>query len=280
MKDKIDILSSIGFIVTKPQKGPHFKFAHAHQDIEINYILDGEIRYLIGDQIHRVLPHQPFIFWGGYPHQVLEKSIDIEGVWITLPLFWSSHSSYPNHFQQHLLQGKIIEVQHQNALQQTIQTEQFKNWLKFYQSQKQDNIRIILLELEAWFIKITQNLSFSKSSHQHSDKSIEKIVEVTNYLSKNYYRELNLEEIAQHIGLHPKYLCQIFKKQCGTSLWNYLSHLRIAHAQHLLVSTNLSILDIAYKVGFQSLTPFYLAFKKFNPKEKPLDFRKRCSHPL
>jgi AraC-like DNA-binding protein len=47
----------------------------------------------------------------------------------------------------------------------------------------------------------------------------------------------------------------------GISYIHYLNDVRLAHARNLLVSTNLSILEIAQKSGFENASYFNRKFK-------------------
>jgi transcriptional regulator GlxA family with amidase domain len=68
---------------------------------------------------------------------------------------------------------------------------------------------------------------------------------------------------------------RVFRKQCGASVWEYLTRLRVAHAQRLLITTNLKVLDVAMESGFGSVAPFYAAFAAHTQGLRPLDYRRR-----
>lgn len=83
----------------------------------------------------------------------------------------------------------------------------------------------------------------------------------------------SVRDIAEELGLHPKYLMQNFKRTFGIGLWEYVMRTRIARAQHLLLTTDLSVTDAAMESGFSTLSAFYRAFKKYSNGEKPGAFR-------
>lgn len=60
----------------------------------------------------------------------------------------------------------------------------------------------------------------------------------------------------------PVYLSRTLKKELGTSFITLMTQTRIQKAIHLLNSTDLSILDIAERVGYDSQHYFSTAFKK------------------
>jgi len=58
-------------------------------------------------------------------------------------------------------------------------------------------------------------------------------------------------------------------------VWEYLTRLRVSHAQRLLITTDLKVLDIAMESGFASVAPFYAAFAAHTPGLRPLDYRRQ-----
>jgi AraC-like DNA-binding protein len=73
------------------------------------------------------------------------------------------------------------------------------------------------------------------------------------------------------------YFCKMFKKFAGVNFTEYVSRIRIEKARNLLLNPNLRISEIAYEVGFQSLTHFNRVFKKVLG-QSPTDFRVHLKH--
>ena len=84
-----------------------------------------------------------------------------------------------------------------------------------------------------------------------------------------------MQAIASHAGLHPKYLMRVFKKLCGVSVWEYLTRLRVSHAQRLLITSDMKVLDVAMESGFSSVAPFYAAFAAHTRGIRPLRYRRQ-----
>ncbi|MDY0234929.1 MAG: Ada metal-binding domain-containing protein [Gudongella sp.] len=83
--------------------------------------------------------------------------------------------------------------------------------------------------------------------------------------------ELN-EEISQ-LGITQHRLREIFKEEYGVTLTKYISNLQLEEGKRLLVETDEKIIDIAYSIGFGSLSSFYRFFKKQTGKS-PAVYRK------
>jgi transcriptional regulator GlxA family with amidase domain len=92
---------------------------------------------------------------------------------------------------------------------------------------------------------------------------IDSIAKMALFITENFQEALTVTRIAEAVDLHPNYAMQLFRQHTGRTLISYLTQYRIAHAQHLLLTTNKTVLDIALESGFSSLSRFYAVFKEF-----------------
>jgi YesN/AraC family two-component response regulator len=70
----------------------------------------------------------------------------------------------------------------------------------------------------------------------------------------------------------------MFKKATGLHFTEYLARVRVEKAKNLLLNPNLRISEIAYEVGFQSLTHFNRIFRRL-VGESPTEYRLKLPHP-
>ena len=78
----------------------------------------------------------------------------------------------------------------------------------------------------------------------------------------NIGEPLRIPVLAQQVGLSQRQLERQFKKSIGCSIVQFGLLLRLQHARVLLISTDLSVREIATASGFNSLSHFAHAFKK------------------
>jgi AraC-like DNA-binding protein len=74
--------------------------------------------------------------------------------------------------------------------------------------------------------------------------------------------ELSLTEVAKSVNLSANYLSEKFKEVTGINFVRYVGQTRTSKARDLLRNSNLRISEIAFAVGFQSLSQFNRVFKK------------------
>lgn len=90
------------------------------------------------------------------------------------------------------------------------------------------------------------------------------------YIRNHYSQQIKLQAVADHVHLHPNYLCSLFKEHTGKTVFEYLERYRVRRAVHLLRSTNLPVPQIAERCGFNSISFFSRKFRSltgFSPSQ-------------
>ena len=96
------------------------------------------------------------------------------------------------------------------------------------------------------------------------------------YILANQADPIDLDKVAQAMHVSTFYFCKMFKKATGLTFTDYLSRVRVEKAKTLLLNPHLRISEIAYDVGFQSLTHFNRMFRKI-VGESPTAYRESKS---
>ena len=101
-----------------------------------------------------------------------------------------------------------------------------------------------------------------------------KLKKVLSYIRQSYDAQISLEQMSAVVGMSPKYFCYFFKEMTKKSPVSYLNAYRIERAARKLMSTDISVTDIAYSCGFNDLSYFIKTFKKIKGVT-PNSFRKK-----
>lgn len=107
----------------------------------------------------------------------------------------------------------------------------------------------------------------------------ENVVSVLEVIGRDYQKELSLKDISKDLFINPVYLGQLIKKETNSTFAELLNKQRIKAAQQLLLSTNDSIEDICYTVGYSNVGYFYKVFRKLCGKS-PKAYRKQVETNL
>lgn len=107
----------------------------------------------------------------------------------------------------------------------------------------------------------------------HRNSEPLQVARARQFIQDHYEERLSLAEVARHAHLSVFYFCKLFKRVTGANYTKYASKVRIEKARQLLVNPNNRVSEIAYRVGFQSLTHFNRVFKSITG-ESPTTYRK------
>ena len=97
---------------------------------------------------------------------------------------------------------------------------------------------------------------------------------ILKYIHLNVDQPLYLEEVAAHFGYSARSLSRLFQKNIETSFLQYVKLTRIIKSIELLLKTDLSISEVAYASGYNSLSAFSYAFNQI-VNQSPAAFKKQ-----
>ncbi|GLS26945.1 GlxA family transcriptional regulator [Marinibactrum halimedae] len=100
---------------------------------------------------------------------------------------------------------------------------------------------------------------FEGKTNSHPD---EDIVQAQIWMQDNYGKEIRLSDVAERFEMSVRTFNRRFKNATGKSPLQYLQEVRMETARDLLKTSNLSISEIAYKVGYSDMGHFTGLFKK------------------
>ncbi|MFN0066962.1 MAG: helix-turn-helix domain-containing protein [Limisphaerales bacterium] len=100
------------------------------------------------------------------------------------------------------------------------------------------------------------------------------VVRAKRYIAEHQADPLSLGEVARAVNTSSFYFCKLFKKATGLNFTEYVSRVRVERAKNLLLNPNARVSEVAYEVGFQSLTHFNRIFRRL-VGQSPTDYRRR-----
>lgn len=88
------------------------------------------------------------------------------------------------------------------------------------------------------------------------------VLSAKRFIDQYYFKQINLNEIAEYAFVSPQHLCRLFKEYLNTTPKHYLFEIRIRSAKFQLVNTDKAIAKIAEDTGFSSAYYFSNMFKR------------------
>ncbi len=129
------------------------------------------------------------------------------------------------------------------------------------------------------FPQVTQKLylqleEYIEAEEKKASEKIRKpIIEAVSYVRAHYMEPISAEDVATASHVSATYLSRLFKEEMDTGFLDFLTQVRLEEAQKLLSDTNLSIKEIAGKIGYPDEKYFSKLFKKITGL-KPSEYRR------
>jgi AraC-like DNA-binding protein len=137
---------------------------------------------------------------------------------------------------------------------------------------RQHDSVVKLLTIFAQHLSMVSNQILVQQNHAEPPV----ITRAKDFIKQHQTEDLSLGQVAKAVNTSTFYFCKMFKKVTGLNFTDYLSRIRIENAKNLLLNPNLRISEIAYEVGFQSLTHFNRVFKRI-VGQSPTEYRGQLS---
>lgn len=248
-----------------------------HNEVEINYLIEGSITYLINGRKVTVPSGRIVMFWGLMSHQIIDFEKSAFYYVCTIPLSMFLLWNLPKPMIDRVLKGDVLVERESDKKEWDIFL--FEQW--FSDINSNDNVIASTMEmngrLHRFFYNIDDTICQSgtdnKNSKLHS-KELMLIDKMVLFIAKNYSNGIKVADVGKEVGLHPDYANHIFKKAFNTTISQYVITEKLLHAQRLLIMDDMSITDIVYDSGFNSISCFNSAFMKINGCT-PREYRKR-----
>jgi AraC-like DNA-binding protein len=113
---------------------------------------------------------------------------------------------------------------------------------------------------------------FSSPPHHRYRAEPRDIWKARKFIEEHSAEQFSLGKVAKAVGINPTYLSEKFKQVTGVKFVDYVARLRFEKACELLNDVDLRVSEIAFAVGFQSLSQFNRVFKILSGKS-PSEYR-------
>lgn len=249
-----------------------------HSQIELNFVLSGHMTYWFDGRELTVDEGRLCLFWGMIPHQVIDRSEGTRFVCLYVPMSVFLGLANLSRFRDAVFRGAMIEALEIRSYDRDI----FLRWREELLTGDENLTEIVRNELTARVLRVERDgwrdlretgSAIARFSAKDSER-IGHIEGMLRFIAEHALESLLAEDVGRAVGLHPNYAMSMFKRAVGHTINQAIVRHRLDTAQSLLISTDLSITDVAFESGFGSVSRFYEAFgERF--VEKPTAFRHR-----
>ena len=216
---------------------------HTHKQGHVSIVLDG-VATIHTERNSHYIPNGYFCWVPPeIPHQV---SFEVERI-RTLNIYFPA-KDVPNEFYSRVAVYPILPI-----ISKTV--ELIKNQNAEYAPE--DWQYKLLSTLKEIFPNIIQNIDFKLILPISDNPVVNNIIKV---IARQYHQNLALESVGDQIGMSERSISRYMRKELKVSFYQYLRMYRILEAIKLMTRKDESLTEIAFKVGYDSLSAFSSAF--------------------
>ena len=117
---------------------------------------------------------------------------------------------------------------------------------------------------------------YMENVSQEPEEQEERVINgITRFMQEHLAEEISLSALSEEFHMNPQYISQLFKNEIGVGFLAYLTSIRMEKAKKLLLSTSLSIGEVAEQSGYGDYRVFTKVFKKsegITPSQYRRDF--------
>lgn len=231
---------------------------HYHNSYEIYYLSEGNRKMLVKNKVYELLPNDIVLLRPNVMHRSMHSGTHTRVNIVFTDEFISSYFS--NKALEYLLSCFETEFIRLNKSE----NEQFRKIFSELSDEYNKNrpFFINLAEILKLFINAKIRQEKEHSVKRDLSKVSIKINSVISYIATNYGTISSIDEIADACYINKSYMCRLFKKETGLTVFEYLTHIKIHNSCEMMRSTNSSLTDIALQCGFSSPAYFSYTFKE------------------
>ncbi|WP_068784869.1 AraC family transcriptional regulator [Paenibacillus phocaensis] len=235
-------------------------YPHFHAEIEFIYVASGEIRIGVNEE-SRLLRQGEMVICGSndihyFDSRGMESEIIIlicKPEWITMSKSWPVDFRFASPYLPADTPGldpvktildELIREKHDRQPGYTLL------------------LKARLLELCGRLQRYGATLPTDSSIKEKYESRRARMQQILSYIEDHYREELNVAVMAEHFSMEPSHFSRSFKAAIGMNFKTYLNTVRVLSAEQLLLTSDLSIMDIALECGFSSIRTFNRVFKE------------------
>jgi AraC-like DNA-binding protein len=154
---------------------------------------------------------------------------------------------------------------------------QIKGIITEYNEKKEGYKLALKARLYDLIVLLLRKVPIETMSNEEETKQKEvlgRLENVFQFVENNFSSQISLECAAKEAGFSIYHFTRFFKQNTGVTFGEYLSNFRITKAEWMLMNNEGSIIEIAYKCGFNSVKTFNRVFKQLK-NYTPSEFRKK-----
>ena len=246
------------------------EFRHSHPYMEMFYIVDGDlvIKYDEEDDVN-LTKGDIMIISAETPHHVLNIPGEKKQYFILIfelkPIKSHLARNAADFKEAHEMEAMLKQI-HKNKYTHVSANWDANSILQEISEEIHEKrfgwTMFVNMLYYGFFIQALRQIVCSTTEQVQTDDALNLAIESTKYIHAHYQENISLETLAAHLYISPRHANRMFKKMFNTTFGKTLRTLRLTYAKNYLSTSELTVEDIAEKVGFSSAQALRKVFKQ------------------
>ena len=228
---------------------------HSHNVYELYYLFDGHVQYNIDGEIYDISEGNLVFIPPNLLHKTTSLSLEHQRFVINF-----KKESVPENILSQLhnaFEVNCLKVPQKKRAQIERMFMEINDEIGIDDEYSKDFVDFGLRRVLVFIIRNAYKMKVEKI------KSIPVFInDIVEFIKLNYYDDISLPIIAQHINMNEAYISRKFKEIVGQGISEYINVVRVEMAVKLLLQTNFSVTRIATDVGFNNSSYFASVFEQ------------------
>ncbi len=254
---------------------------HYHEEVELLLILEGELNVFYGEEQLALRQGDVALFGSSEPHWTMHTSGQLDYIvfQINLHHYWDpSTMNSMKHFSEVIRPLSALNYlfrEHPEARRQIAELirdifDEMNASQIGYELAVTARIKSILLLLLRFDTRRMLNYTDNQLSLR--------LQPAIDYVEAHLHEKLTVEALSKRLNISYTYFIKLFKQAVGMSFTDFVNYKRIKRAEQQLLTSDLSIAEIAEAAGMSNLGHFYDLFRRYNGCS-PKQFKDRLREP-
>ncbi len=242
---------------------------HYHPEFELTLITDSEGQRIVGDSIRDYRPGDLVLLGPNLPHSYRSWPVGSRNS--------RRHYAIVIQFQQECFGDHFFGLPEMRSVERML--ERSAIGLAFGESETRRRVANRVRKLPTLppaerlisFLSALVELAAESEASAISTRTLlplchiedqRRIDRICSYLHERFDKEADFPQLARTVHMSQAALCRFFRRATGRTMTTYVNQLRIGAATQLLMNTDLSVLEIGFRVGFGNYSNFNRQFKR------------------
>ncbi|WP_426449754.1 helix-turn-helix domain-containing protein [Paenibacillus sp. S-38] len=251
---------------------------HYHKEVEFLVVLEGQLGVQTKDDSRILGPGDVMLLGASQPHRTYKSDpAAIRQVVFQVDLaqhFDQSTMPYLSTFSE--LTRPLGELNYIFRENGDARQEAFRLVMDIYEEsqQKQRGYEMAISSSIKRLLLLLLRSDYRGVLGRTDDTELLRLRPALDYVDRHLGEKIAVEDVCGLLNLSYHYFIKYFKKAMGLSFVDYVNYKRVKTAERLLLTRDLSIMEVGFEVGIPNMAQFYKLFKRHN-QCSPKEFRQR-----